>query len=437
MFQDNSLAENYEFTQQVALRTTTLSFMQNIALDKHHALSEAELETLHAVNEALCHADEIVICLGGKSGRLGECIVGTGFLEGTLRALSYLGKVKIPVTIIVDEHVVELFDEKLYRQKYWPRITILKGSPDQSQNLSLLMACRLKGCNIFIMDFHGANDDAPYLQVLDEHFLSEDRTTILRTVRVTTLAHLFRVGMRSYANRGPHRRYADFIEDLLNLPAGSVDGDLAQPTILLSSEDEARYADLAMGLALRPEALLVICFFQSVVIAKCYPRWDEVLALLADYFAQHFPLQKIDFLVACGPDEQQPEGLKKADLEEDYGLSLGANNAARLLVRAIPSLRDLALIVKHALLVLSNDTGPGHISGALQVPTVVPYLPGNVYAKKVWSSTLWHHGVTVDANMFDSQQLKAAVLWNRTAIIRSISPESLMQEVRKILSPAL
>jgi ADP-heptose:LPS heptosyltransferase len=207
-----------------------------------------------------------------------------------------------------------------------------------------------------------------------------------------------------------------------------IDGLLAQPRIWLSAADEAQYPTLADAFHLRRSAILVVCFFQSIVLAKCYGRWREVLTLLSQQLARSFPQQEVDVLLACGPDEDLPPGVQQADVAEEFSGFTGGNQHLRTLVRATPSLRDLAIIVKHASLVLSNDTGPGHLAGALQVPTIVPYLPGQVYSKMVWASTPWHHGVTLEPNPFSRERIEAAVLWDRTDIIDSIPPEDLVAE---------
>ncbi len=66
--------------------------------------------------------------------------------------------------------------------------------------------------HLLALDFHGAHEGVPYLQ------RSETATS-----SVTTLAQLHRVAVRSYAHRGPRRRYAAFLEDLFGLPEGTVD----------------------------------------------------------------------------------------------------------------------------------------------------------------------------------------------------------------------
>jgi hypothetical protein len=251
--------------------------------------------------------------------------------------------------------------------------------------------------------------------------------------RVTTLSHLFRVGVRSYAARGPYRRYADFVEELFDLPAGTINGLEAQPRIRLSARDEENYPRIASQWGLHPDAFQIVCFFQSIVLAKCYGRWDEVMMLFCDFFARHFPQKRVEFIIACGPDELHPAGLKKADIAEAFSTFTGKVQNARVLVGSTPSLRDLAILVNHAALVFSNDTGPGHLAGALHIPIIVPYLPGSLYSKQVWSSTLWHRGVTLEPNPFSYQQVKEAILWDRTEIIDSIAPQRLCNEAVAIV----
>jgi ADP-heptose:LPS heptosyltransferase len=97
-------------------------------------------------------------------------------------------------------------------------------------------------------------------------------------------------------------------------------------------------------------------------------------------------------------------------------------------VEQIPSLGDLAVLLSRASLVLSNDTGPGHLAGALSTPTITTFLPGGVYSMEVWASSLWHHGVTLEPSPFTTQQIESAVIWGDTAIINQIPPESIVAE---------
>jgi ADP-heptose:LPS heptosyltransferase len=417
-----------------------LDFLHACALDKNRPLTETEQAILHTVRNLLKQADEIIICLGGKAGRLGECIVGTALLEGTLQALHYMNKADIPVYIFVDEGVINLFDEKIYQNTCWPSINVIHSEissdvrqcmfqfPFQSLFQSLAGNRRtqvISGRNTVVLDFHGANDGMPYLQFVEHPLIQQVQGEQDQYAHVAILGQLFRVGVRSYAERGPERRYADFIETLFALPAGTIDGKQAQPRLLLSDGEDKRYYELAQAIGLNLQVPSVVCFFPSVVPAKCYERWDEVLQLLCEQLAFHIPGQKIDLVLVCGPDADLPEGIRKADIEEWLGNFQGAEANARVLICSTPSLRDLAILTSHAVLVLSNDTGPGHIAGALSIPTVTPFLPGNIYSQKVWSSTLYHDGVILDSNPYSFREVESAVIWGKTDIINRIEPQKL------------
>lgn len=403
------------------IETIALDFLHEHAQDKRSPLTEQEQATIARVHAALLEADEVFICLGGRAGRLGESIVGTALLEGTLQALHYARRDNIPVSIIVDKSVLELFNAEQYQQVYWPRITMVSITP--SEEMEEAITKRAIGQQILVVDCHGAHDGMPSLYIQTEQ----------GEHKITTMACLFRVGIRSYAQRGPERRYADFIEELFGLPAGAISGKQAQPVLRLSAQDKTRYPALATAFDLNPAALQIICFFQSVVRAKCYERWQEVMLPLCEYMAQHFPQQRIDFLLACGPEEDLPESVKQAALIEEFQDFTGVQHNARVLVRTTPSLHELAILLSQAALVLANDTGPGHMAGALHIPTITPYLPGNIYSKRVWSSTLCHHGVTLDPNPYSYRELEAAVIWDNPEPICSIPPEDILQQVLQCL----
>ncbi|GCE10227.1 glycosyltransferase family 9 protein [Tengunoibacter tsumagoiensis] len=392
------------------------TFLQEWAVQPERLLTEHEQALLRKTRCLLQTADEVVIFLGGKAGRLGECVVGTGLLEASLQALIALERAGLPIQIVVDQGSVELFAEPYYQSKYWPAITITSAISSEELTEQICQTAEQK--TVLILDFHGEHDGLPYLELRE---LADKQVTI------ATLGHLFRVGLRSYAQRGQDRRYADFIENLFYLSPHTIDGSAAQPHILLSDEDRKLYEELASRYELDQEALQIICFFQSVVVAKCYERWDEVLYLLCSYFARHFPQQKLNFLLACGPDENLPGGFKKADMEEWLQDFTGVNQNARVVIQQTDTLIELSVLTNHAILALSNDTGPGHIAGALRIPTITPFLPGNLYSRRVWSSTTWHRGITVEPNPYSYQQLESAIIWGKTEIINSIPPDEIYE----------
>lgn len=400
----------------------SLAFLHERALDAARLVTDQERRLVESAYRALIRADGAIVCLGGRAGRLGECIVGTALLEGILALLRMVGKSGMPLRIVVDAGAGELFNEQAYQRRGWPEFSIHAVPFEQSLAALDEAVCTLEGGEIVVLNCSGARDGLPGV-----HRAPHGQSY------VTRIGPLFRVGVRSYAAGGPARRYADFLEDLFGLPRGSIAGQTAQPRLPLTDDDDARYPLLAAKLELRPDAVQIVGFFQSVVPAKCYGRWDEVLALLSADAARYAPGADVDVLIACGPDAAHTEGMRRADIERAFAGAHGETGNVRAVVTSVLSLRDLAILVKHAALVLADDTGPGHIAGALGVPVVTPYLPGNVYSMQVWASSLWHRGVTLEPNPFSFEQIKNAVLWDSTHIIDSIPPERLAEAARAAL----
>ena len=196
-----------------------------------------------------------------------------------------------------------------------------------------------------------------------------------------------------------------------------------QPRIRLNAHDLARYPELARAYGLNDDATRILCFFQSVVAAKCYENWDDVMMAICEHCARAHPSQRLEFFVACGPDDDQP--VRCEDLAAYFANFTGVEGNARVIVATTPSLRDLAILLSDASLCLSNDTGPGHLAGALHVPTITPYLPGDIYPMRVWASTLWHHGVTLPPDAFTFAEIENAILNSHTDIINSIPTDLL------------
>ncbi len=392
-----------------------MSWLEHLALDSDYPLTEADKRIMELAHTALLRADAIELHLGGKAGRLGECIVETAFLEGMLSLLAQFSKAGAPVTVLVDGEASSLFDNATYADRLWPGIHF-QPAPERAmsdEHGDASESGEHERRHLLALDFHGAHEGVPYLQ-----------TSETATSSVATLAQLHRVAVRSYAHRGPRKRYATFLEDLFGLPAGTIDDLNAQPCIRLNARDEARYPDLAYGLT--DDATRIVCFFQSVVAAKCYENWDEVMTAICEHWARTHPSQRLEFFIACGPDDHQP--VRCADLAAYFASFTGVEGNARVIVKTTPSLRDLAILLSHAALCLANDTGPGHLAGALHIPTVTPYLPGDIYPMRVWASTLYHHGETLPPDAFTFAHIENAVLNSHTDIINSIPADLLASQ---------
>ena len=107
----------------------SLAFLDRMATVAGTPLAETERDILDYVRAALDAAGVVVIHTSGKSGRLGEVIVGTTFLEGTLQTLAAAGKAHTLVTSIIDDSIAEIMPQAKYQARYWPEITITVAFP--------------------------------------------------------------------------------------------------------------------------------------------------------------------------------------------------------------------------------------------------------------------------------------------------------------------
>lgn len=154
--------------ESVLYMTTTryeMSFLNDLASDAGRILTESEQRILEIAHEALVSADAVIIHIGGKSGRLGEAIVGSAFLEGTLQTLVALDKQHIALTVILDESIAELAPVAEYRARYWPEIVVIVASPNDVDRMGVVSAINATSHNILVLDFHAEHDGMPYLDI--------------------------------------------------------------------------------------------------------------------------------------------------------------------------------------------------------------------------------------------------------------------------------
>jgi hypothetical protein len=142
-----------------------LAFLDELARDASRGLTPSEARILGIACAALEAADAVVIHFGGRAGRLGEAVVGTAFLEGTLQTLAAVGKQHTPLTVIIDNSIAELMAVSAYRARYWPEITIIALAPSEVDRVGLASFADPSAHNILSLDFHAGHDSAPYLVI--------------------------------------------------------------------------------------------------------------------------------------------------------------------------------------------------------------------------------------------------------------------------------
>jgi len=143
-----------------------MPWLQQLALDSDYPLTKADERVVELAHAALLRTDAVELHLGGKAGRLGECIVETAFLDGILHLLEQLGKAGTPITIFVDEAASSLFDDATYADQFWPGVHFQPAS-DRAMNGEhgeLLTSDEHEPRHLLALDFHGTHEGVPYLQ---------------------------------------------------------------------------------------------------------------------------------------------------------------------------------------------------------------------------------------------------------------------------------
>jgi hypothetical protein len=142
-----------------------LAFLDELAQDASRGLTKSETRILGIARQALEAADAVVVHFGGRAGRLGEAIVGTSFLEGTLQTLAVVGKQHTQLTVIIDASIAELMSVAEYRRRYWPEVAVIVAAPGEVNRVGLASFADKSARNVLVLDFHAEHDGAPYLTI--------------------------------------------------------------------------------------------------------------------------------------------------------------------------------------------------------------------------------------------------------------------------------
>lgn len=132
-------------------------------------------------------------------------------------------------------------------------------------------------------------------------------------------------------------------------------------TSLCRVADTVDWTSLAARLGISPAARLAVIAPGATAAKKIWPveRWARVLA---DLHLRGFTV----VLLSGGQDAEIARHL--------YQLTADQLRSQTILVAGITSLPESAKLLSHASLFIGNDSGPGHLAGALGVPCVILYI---------------------------------------------------------------
>ena len=139
--------------------------------------------------------------------------------------------------------------------------------------------------------------------------------------------------------------------------------------LLLAPAHLEQAALLRKRLGLRP-GYVVICPFAGGTFEKLDKSWPE----FADFAARRLPSLGRDIVVCPGPDEEE-----EAVAARDYGSCIVARGVG---------LGGYAALLRDAGLVVSNDTGPGHVAAAVAAPLVSVLGPTDPARWRAWGPTV-------------------------------------------------
>lgn len=336
---------------------------------------------LREASDAFRTSDEIYVVLGGA---IGDAVISTAYVKAIEESLRVAGK-NTPITVIVNQDHGNLYDGLASAN-----VTIKTAPRGQgAQTMQALLAASSQQHPI-IFDF--------------EHFLNEGPTiekTTQGAKNITTLNNLFPAAIEMYNNdTDPQRRYASFMEELLSLPASSIDANKAKPTVTLPANADAMYDALASKTGIdkaNPNQIAIVV--EASVPGKRYSM-DKWAALIEKMKTEYPGYQfNVIFNSAASPASG---AYAKTDIESSLSAH-GVLGDCHIIdggdASVVGELMDLAALFKHQKLVLGNDTGLGHIAGALeQGPSVITvFMPGR-FPPAFWVSSQKQTAVVATTN---------------------------------------
>jgi ADP-heptose:LPS heptosyltransferase len=361
---------------------------------------------LEEARDAFNNADRVYFIAGGgqtegTAGALGDAVVSTGYIEAVSEALSQAGK-DTPVTIVIPQQY-----KTLYQGLTGPNVEIVTFNPGFSGfHTAESLIKRNSNRRPLILDFetYHTSTDGPSIQSHDES-----------GKQVTALNNMLRFGIERYDwKTDGERRFGHYIEDLFLLNKDSLSPDQARMLVYLPENMPGLYKNHSIP----PRDISKSEYYQQLLTDKkiddSKPQIAVVLegsethkrygldnwAKVIDIMSQKYP--GYQFNLIFDPREKINHDQYTPSQIENALSNAGVRDKCNIISG---SLLDIAVLLDHQDLVLSNDTGLGHIAAALENgPEVVTIFSPNGAPPDMWTMSPTQHEVYIGTEDGDRDQ---------------------------------
>lgn len=383
--------------------------------DKEEARRSTE-----TTKRAFDEADHIYIVFGGA---IGDGVIGTAYLSGVQEALRRQGRTT-QITLVVSQDHGKLYDYLA------------------SSNVNVEKASRGGGMSKAQQLIVASNPQKPLILEF-EHFYDKDpqvETVTNGTQQITEVTNLLPIAVQLYNNDADGiRRYSHFVEELFSLRKNSL-GSKVKPIINLPADKDAIYSRIASKFGIdvsNPDQITIV--IEASVSGKRYNI--RKYAKLISEISQEYPGYQFNILYNSSASPASG-GYQITDIENALD-NAGVRNICHIIDGSdnttITDVSDIAVLLERQKLVIGNDTGIGHMAGAIESgPSVLTlFMPGR-FLPKHWLSSTKQQAVTPSASA--SAGIPATVPSysdhekdEDKKYINKIEPEDIMQKVRTVL----
>lgn len=368
--------------------------------------SESAKKALETLNHSINSSTNLYIVLGG--GPIGDAVVSTAYVRAIQQALNYLGK-NPHITLIVNETHGNIFQGLTSSN-----LTIQKVKPGEGGKTAYDIATE-SGQTSTILDFEQYAGNPS----VDSREASGNQ--------ITTATNLLRAAIELYNQKiDSNTRYARFIEDLLSLPPNTLDSHQAIPLVKLPDDQENTFDNLASKFGIDKTKQQIAILIEASSPSKRYKpdNWIEVVSKIAD----EYPDYQFNFI--CNPSSKLP-GYTTTDIESLLN-KRGLSKNGRVVYGDID---EMTVFLAHQKLVLTNDTGLGHIAGAVEKgpPVLTVFLPKGPPPSFWLSSPRQHAAVLAEDEQEKLPNVDINVTDEKIKLINKIKPQDVARKALEIL----